>query len=177
MKRAHNFIDLTGRVFGKLTVRSISGFRLAGKDRKKVLEWECICECGHSKVVGGNDLKRGHARSCGFISHDLKSAAKTKHGENSRRGGVSAEYRAWYAMKTRCKNPNTNSWKNYGGRGIRVCKAWDESFEAFLDYVGRKPSPDHTLDRYPDNNGDYEPGNVRWATRKEQRANQRSRQR
>lgn len=81
-------------------------------------------------------------------------------------------------MKRRCGHSDHVSYKHYGGRGIRVCDEWDDpesGFEAFLGYIGPAPTPTHTLDRYPDNDGDYEPGNVRWATPKEQRANQRPR--
>jgi hypothetical protein len=83
-----------------------------------------------------------------------------------------AEYRAWKAMKTRCTNPNRADWKNYGGRGISVCERWATSFENFLADVGPKPSPLHTLDRIL-NDGSYEPGNCRWATRGEQLKNKR----
>jgi hypothetical protein len=99
------------------------------------------------------------------------SAANTTHGAT--RGGTDAEYSAWQMMKRRCLNPRSRGYENYGGRGIAVCARWETSFEAFLADVGRRPSPDHSLDRFPDNDGDYEPGNVRWATSKEQCRNRR----
>ena len=88
--------------------------------------------------------------------------------------GRTKSYRAWRMMMTRCYNPNHESWPLYGGRGIRVCDSWKNSFHAFLADMGHPPSDDHSLDRYPNMNGHYEPGNVRWATAKEQSRNRRS---
>ena len=85
----------------------------------------------------------------------------------------SAEYRCWAQMKNRCLDVNDNRYHLYGGRGITVCKEWVDSYVAFLSYVGRKPSPKHVLDRYPNNDGNYEPGNVRWATYSENGRNTR----
>jgi hypothetical protein len=86
------------------------------------------------------------------------------------------EYRVWAAMKRRCCNPNVWNFHRYGGRGIRMCDEWRDSFAAFYAHIGQRPSAQHSVDRI-DNNGNYEPGNVRWATRQQQRANQRKRQR
>jgi hypothetical protein len=81
------------------------------------------------------------------------------------------EYKAWCNMRTRCANPNNKRWHRYGGRGIKVCEEWQTDFWAFLAHVGLKPSPDHSIDRYPDRDGNYEPGNVRWATQADQTNN------
>lgn len=83
------------------------------------------------------------------------------------------EYRAWRNMLTRCYNPNASSFKYYGGRGITVCERWQRSFDAFLADVGPAPSNEHSIDRFPNNNGNYELGNVRWATHEEQQKNKR----
>jgi hypothetical protein len=82
------------------------------------------------------------------------------------------EYRAWVNMISRCENPKTPGWENYGGRGIAVCRRWRESVEAFYEDIGPRPSPQHSVDRI-DNNGNYEPGNCRWATQHEQTRNMR----
>ena len=77
-------------------------------------------------------------------------------------------YRSWQAMRWRCNNPNSKKYSAYGGAGIKVCRRWEQSFLAFVEDMGLRPSKDHTLDRYPDAKGNYRPGNVRWATKSEQ---------
>lgn len=88
-------------------------------------------------------------------------------------GKASPEYAAWNAMRQRCRDKNHEFFHHYGGRGIKVCKRWDSSFEHFLADMGERPSAKHSLDRYPDNNGNYEPTNCRWATPKQQHRNER----
>lgn len=149
---------LPGQKFGRWTVvKEIS-------PRQNHRMFECQCECGTIQKVGRQPLSRGGSKSCGCLRKELS----THHGL-----WKSPEYHAWASMKDRCINPKSGSWKNYGGRGIVVCPQWRESFESFIQDVGRRPSDLHSLDRFPNNNGNYEPGNVRWATRKQQRVNKR----
>ena len=103
----------------------------------------------------------------------------TKHGltvgfpSTGKRGRYSPEYRAWQSIKDRCTNPRTKKWHLWGGAGVRMHAAWLNDPAAFMTYVGPRPSPQHSIDRYPDHNGNYEPGNVRWATAVEQGRNRR----
>ncbi len=92
----------------------------------------------------------------------------------SPRGNATPEYRTWVAMVSRCTDSNVKTFKDYGGRGIKVCVRWRRSFVAFLEDVGPRPSAKHSIDRYPNKNGDYKPSNVRWATAIEQQNNRRS---
>ena len=103
----------------------------------------------------------------------LLREARTTHGHSKRNGKPSPEYVCWMSMRLRCSDPRTNGYARYGGRGIRVCNAWADSFEAFLREVGPRPSRRHQIDRI-DNSKGYEPGNVRWATREEQGQNRRT---
>jgi hypothetical protein len=137
------------------------------------------CDCGVEKPVWRNSLAAGLTKSCGCLSRDthrqLRKARawldQTTHGESR---PPTVEWKAWDSMKDRCRNPNNKRWKDYGGRGIAVCHEWRDSYPAFLAHVGRRPSPAHSLDRI-DNDGNYEPGNVRWATLEEQNRNRRPR--
>jgi hypothetical protein len=155
-----SFIDITGQHFGRLVV-----LERASISRKEVL-WRCQCDCGQHCVIRGWPLRNGRVQSCGCYQRDLLSAQRTTHGDTN-----SFEYRVWTNIKTRCTNPNATRWESWGGRGIRMCDEWLHDYAAFLAYVGRAPSTEHSIDRYPDNDGHYEPGNVRWATRSQQRRN------
>jgi hypothetical protein len=157
-------VDLTGQRFGHLTVISqADGQRILGS-----LAWRCRCDCGTEKVLASNVLRTGHTQSCGCRMYERK------HGQSSQQGGRTPEYMAWSAMKQRCLNPRNKRFPDYGGRGITVYKEWADSFEAFFAYVGPRPSPEYSLDR-EDNDGNYEPGNVRWTTWPVQARNQRPR--
>jgi len=138
------------------------------------------CDCGQEIEIATHDVRSGHTRSCGCLHTDVLRTPKT-HGATTiavtggaARSGGTAEYRAWRAMKERCHRRTAVNFRNYGGRGIRVCERWETSFSTFLSDLGPKPSPRHSLDRFPDNDGNYEPGNVRWATWKEQCRNKRT---
>lgn len=153
-------VDMTGLRFGRLTVIS-----RAGSNRRGLAKWKCECSCGNELEVMGASLRNGNTKSCGC-------SFNKSHGDAA---SGAPEYTAWESMIARCENKRHVSWHDYGGRGIKVAPEWRRNYPAFLKYVGRRPTPQHTLDRYPNNDGHYEPGNVRWATRSEQNANQRKR--
>ena len=161
-------IDLIGRRFERLIAIEIVGEQYGS------CLWRVRCDCGAEKIINGRNLRNGQTRSCGCLSREIaatRQKEKTKHGEAS---SPSPEYVAWISMKTRCYNPKAAKYHLYGGRGITVCARWRESFETFLADMGRRPTAQHSLDRYPDTNGNYEKDNCRWATASEQNSNRRS---
>jgi hypothetical protein len=148
-------VDEVGNRHGKLVVTE----RSETTPRKGVVAWRCVCDCGGEIVALGIALRVGNVRSCG--------CNRKPHGMTG-----TVVYQAWLAMKARCGNPNGANYANYGARGITICDRWIESFENFLADMGERPGPGHSLDRI-DPNGNYEPGNCRWATSKEQYENRR----
>lgn len=159
------FRNLVGQKFGYLTV-----LERAENDKCGNRRWLCKCDCGCEVVVEGGNLKRGRQKSCGCMHDELIARRATTHGMSK-----SKLYSLWNAMKTRCLNPNSQKYKDYGGRGISVYPAWINDFQAFYEYVSQLEhfgEKGYTLDR-EDNNGNYEPGNLRWADAKTQRHNRR----
>ncbi len=138
-------------------------------DYTKNRKWKdlFLCFCGNEFITIAADVRSGRTKSCGcWKTSCVKINCKT-HGKSK-----TPEHRAWLEMKRRCYNSNRPGWQNYGGRGIRVCDQWLNSFQQFLKDLGPKPDPTYSLDRI-NNDGNYEPGNCRWANKQTQARNQR----
>jgi hypothetical protein len=166
LKLHPNAKNLAGKRFGRLTAigatrreRDISG--------RSLLVWECRCDCGQTTETRSCNLLSGDTESCGCLERDTLIKRNKTHGQSK-----TLTYRKWGAMIQRCYQPTASSYVYYGGRGIQVCDRWRNSFEAFLEDMGECPSSKHSPDRI-ETNGHYEPGNVRWATQREQMANMR----
>lgn len=155
----HRFVRLTA-------VKSL------GKLKKRGEVWAFRCDCGAAKAAFVGDVIRGHVNSCGCLRREIAAKTKTKHG-HARRNKHTREYRIWCGMISRCTLPSNPSFPDYGGRGIKVCDRWLNSFENFIDDMGKCP-PGRSIDR-KNNDGNYEPGNCHWATPKQQSANRRKR--
>jgi hypothetical protein len=163
--------DLTGMKFGFLKVIELHGYYQ--NSNRYYSTWQCSCECGKTVTVRGCALTGKKTMSCGCYQRQVSSAVNMTHG-CAPIGGSTKEYRLWQNIKSRCLNKSHPRYQDYGGRGISIHGPWMESFERFVSDVGLAPSKKHSLDRFPDNNGNYEPGNVRWATATEQARNARS---
>lgn len=160
----NRLVAMEGRRFGLLVVES-RDFSVPGEAR-----WRCGCDCGEDVVSRGSTLRNGTTNSCGCLRSERARRGATRHG-HAAPGRETAEYKARDSAVQRCTNPKSKSWPSYGGKGISVCERWRNSFEAFLQDMGPRPSPQHSLDRFPDRKGNYEPSNCRWATHAQQSAN------
>ena len=151
--------------------------------RKRINYWLCKCDCGNTTIASQTNLKYGHTKSCGCLRKEMMKTQnhilenRNYFGENNpnyKHGFAKTNiYRTWANMNQRCFNPNTPEYSAYGGRGITVCVEWKDSFEAFYDYVSNLPhygEKGRSIDRI-NNNGNYEPGNIRWATLEQQYQN------
>lgn len=161
----HRFTDLTGQTFERLFVESF-----AGVDQYKESLWLCLCNCGNRKIIRRSNLKRGLTTSCGCYNLERTIETQVTHG-HSKNKTKSRELMSWQGTKARCSNPKATGYSNYGGRGITMCDRWKNSFSAFLEDMGPRPTG-CTLERV-DNNGNYEPGNCAWIPKGNQSRNQR----
>lgn len=150
--------DLSGIKFGRLTIASDAG---RNKDGRRIVI--CACDCGNKKMVLRKNVLNGNSKSCGCLQADTMRKIRTSHGMSN-----SKEYLAWVNIKTRCMNPSVKCFKNYGGRGIKICKRWMK-FENFLEDMGEPPSG-MVLDRKNNSLG-YSKSNCKWSTFKESTAN------
>lgn len=168
-------IDIAGHRFGRLVAVSPTSIR----SPKGVLAtaWVCSCDCGQTITVRTRSLRSARSSSCGCLQKELTVARFSKHGATTVKARW-PEWNVWRAMINRCHSPKNRAFKWYGARGISVCDRWrfgdgeKTGFECYIADLGRRPSPELTVDRR-DNDGNYEPGNCRWATAKEQVHNSR----
>lgn len=158
-------VSSIGKRFGRLTILGYAGHR---KCNPYVF---CRCDCGAELISNALHVRNNRAKSCGCAKSALITAKLTRHGYKGRK-----VYRTWQAMLSRCRNPNNIGYLDYGGRGIIVCSRWVNSFECFLADMGEPIDPALTIER-KNVNGNYEPDNCTWATRKEQAQNKRPRKR
>ncbi len=153
-------INLTGQRFSRLLVQKRES--VVGEKRA---HWLCVCDCGKTCVANGSSLRNGSIKSCGCLQEEAR--CQFRHGQ-AKIGALSREYKTWARMKSRCENKNSKAYPLYGGRGIKVCERWHDFLEFYKDMGTRLEGM--SIDRI-DPNGDYEPGNCRWATSKQQNRN------
>lgn len=166
MKDINKVHDLTGQKFGLLKVLGLE------ETNTRKTYWKCLCECGNIKTVRSDSLQCGAIRSCGCIKKQQDRINLTAN--HSHKMSKTRLYHIWQNMKSRCSNPNNQDYQRYGGRGIAVCKEWENSFSEFMKWANKSGySETLSIDRI-DFNGNYEPNNCRWATPKQQSNNRSS---
>ncbi|NJL52685.1 MAG: AP2 domain-containing protein [Hydrococcus sp. SU_1_0] len=163
-------LDLTGQVYGRLTViKEVEPY--ISPNGNKAFRWLCKCECGTEKEIQLSNLRSGTTTSCGCYQKEKVAETKTTHGLRKH-----PLYKIWIAIKQRTTNPKCKAYPYYGGRGISMYEPWLNAPELFIDYIesnlGDKLSSKYSIDRI-NNDGNYEPNNLRWATRTVQKINQR----
>jgi len=160
-----NFKDLTGQKFGCLTVVE------RAETKNKRAFWKCRCDCGNEPIVQAGHLVSGHTQSCGCLKNKKSMERRLTHGM-----ARTHLYQVWNGIKNRCFNTKVKSYSSYGGRGITIYPEWKDNFQAFYDYVSKLEhfgEEGYSLDRI-NNDGNYEPNNLRWADRQEQCRNRRT---
>ena len=166
-------IDLTGQVYGRLTVIKRVDDYISPSGSRKV-QWLCKCKCGKEVIVTGNNLRKGNSKSCGCYNRELLAKINLTHNASNTR-----LYHIWICMKDRCYNPKNKKYKDYGGRGIAICDEWINDFEAFANwaydngYIENVSRGECTIDRI-DVNGNYCQQNCRWVNQKVQTNNKRN---
>lgn len=149
-------INMVGKTYGMLLILE----EIKERSSLGYIYYKCKCACGKEKIIRGRNVRSGHTSSCGclLVKHKMTETV---------------EYKTWRSIKTRCYNKNILRYKNYGGRGIKVCDRWINSFENFFEDMGYRPSKNHSIERI-NNDGDYEPSNCIWADFKTQARNRRT---
>ncbi len=164
-------LNIINNKYNKLTAIEFS-HKEGRQNRQK---WLFRCKCGAVRILDKGKVTGGYTKSCGCLLIQNRNSfvlRSTTHGLSGGRAKKKPEYKSWCSMKGRCCNQKNKAFKDYGGRGIKVCDRWLNSFENFLADMGERPTPKHSIDRI-NNDGNYEPSNCRWATRLQQGRNKR----
>lgn len=170
--------EFVPKTFGRLTTLGPNFILPVGKKAKPCSFCVCVCNCREDSYVVSrvDDLRNGRILSCGCLRDETIRKRATRHGLSD-----TDEFKIWLGIEQRCNNPNRRGYENYGGKGVQICMDWSSklhpkgvAFQNFIEHVGPRPSKEHSIDRHPNKNGNYEPGNVRWATHIEQANNKSS---